>query len=226
MALHRKEVLKLVQQHRLIPLFNPDDFDVCSNVLKAAYDGGVRVFECTNRSANALDIFKQLVPAIRKSMPDLILGAGTIMDSDAAASFFEAGAQFIVSPVITPEVGDFCHKHDLFWCPGAGSLNEVVNAHNMGADIVKIFPASQLGGPGFVKAIMAPCPWLKIMPTGGVDGTEKNIKAWFESGVTCVGIGSQLFSSELIAAKDYSTIGQRTREIVNIIQSIPKHQAT
>jgi 2-dehydro-3-deoxyphosphogluconate aldolase/(4S)-4-hydroxy-2-oxoglutarate aldolase len=216
----RQEITQLISQHALLPLFNPDDLEISKNVIKAAYDGGVRLFECTNRSSDALSIFKQLVPLVESTMPGMVLGAGTIMDEAAAQRFYEAGAQFIVSPVISEDVARFCKKHDLFWCPGASTLNEIINAQNMGADVVKIFPANFLGGPEFVKAIKAPCPWIRIMPTGGVDGSEKNLRAWFEAGVVCVGIGSQLFTREILAAREYKMITTRTKEIVATIQSI------
>lgn len=220
MTRSRKEIGQLIRQHRLLPLFNPDDFDVCKAVVGAAYEGGVRLFECTNRSPNALKIFEQLTPFAEKNFPDMVLGAGTIMDANQAGQFHRAGAQFIVSPVITPEVGTYCATQDLFWCPGAGTLTEIVHAHNMGADIVKIFPANTLGGPSFVKAIKAPCPWIRVMPTGGVDGSESNLRAWFDAGVMAVGIGSQLFTGDLVKSRDYRTIAKKTREIVTIINSI------
>jgi len=216
----RLEINQLISQHALLPLFNPDDLEVSKNIVQAAYDGGVRLFECTNRSADAFSIFKQLVPFVQTSMPEMVLGAGTIMDEAAAKRFYEAGAQFIVSPVISQDVARFCQKNDLFWCPGASTLNEIVNAQSMGADVVKIFPANFLGGPEFVKAIKAPCPSIRVMPTGGVDGSEKNLRAWFEAGVVCVGIGSQLFTREILAARDYKMITARTKEIVGTIQSI------
>lgn len=216
----RQQINELITDYSLLPLFNPDDLEVCKQVVKAAYDGGVRLFECTNRSENALSIFTQLVPFVRDNLPGLVIGAGTIMDEDSARDFYEAGAQFIVSPVISPDVAQFCEKHDLFWCPGATTLNEIVNAQNMGADLVKIFPANFVGGPEFVKAIKAPCPWIRVMPTGGVDGSEKNLRDWFEAGVVSVGIGSQLFKKEILAARDYQTITARTKQIVDTIRAI------
>ena len=129
-------------------------------------------------------------------------------------------SQALPSSLISPDVARFCQKNDLFWCPGASTLNEIINAQDMGADVVKIFPANFLGGHEFVKAIKAPCPWIRVMPTGGVDGSEKNLRAWFEAGVVCVGIGSQLFTREILAARDYKMITTRTKEIVAVIRSI------
>ncbi len=216
----RQEINQLISNYALLPLFNPDNLEVCKHVVKAAYDGGVRMFECTNRSKNAFSIFKELVPFVLDTMPDLVLGAGTIMDERSAHDFYEAGAQFIVSPVIRPEVAKYCQRNDIFWGPGASTLNEIINAQEMGADVVKIFPANFLGGPKFVEAIMAPCPGIRVMPTGGVDGSEPNLRAWFEAGVVCVGIGSQLFTKKILEAGDYKSITSKTREIVNTIHAI------
>jgi 2-dehydro-3-deoxyphosphogluconate aldolase/(4S)-4-hydroxy-2-oxoglutarate aldolase len=216
----RQEVSQLISNHGFLPLFNPDDLEVTKKVVKAAHDGGVRLFECTNRTANSFSIFKQLVPFVLDTMPDLVLGAGTILDEDAAHSFYQAGAQFIVAPNIAIEVGRYCEKNGIFWCPGAATLNEILMAKKMGADLVKIFPANYVGGPGFVKAIMAPCPDLRIMPTGGVDGSEQNLRAWFEAGVICVGMGGQLFTKEILASKDYSLITAKAQEIIDRIQRI------
>lgn len=216
----RAEIHQLLADYALLPLFNPDDLEVCKQVVRAAYDGGVRLFECTNRSPNAISIFTQLIPYVQENLPGMVIGAGTIMDAKQAHDFYDAGAQFIVSPVISTEVADFCEKHDLFWCPGATTLNEIVNAQNLGADVVKIFPANFAGGPDFVRAIKAPCPWLRVMPTGGVDGSEKNLRDWFAAGVVAVGIGSQLFTKEILSTKNYSLITAKTKQIVDTIRSI------
>jgi 2-dehydro-3-deoxyphosphogluconate aldolase / (4S)-4-hydroxy-2-oxoglutarate aldolase len=218
--LTRQEVYQQISNHAFLPLFNPYDLEVSKSVIKAAYDGGVRVFECTNRSANAFSVFKSLVRFVNDTMPDLVIGAGTIMDEASARNFHEAGAQFIVSPVIRADVGKYCQENNLFWSPGASTLNEIMTAQDMGADLIKIFPASLLGGPKFVKAIMAPCPGIKVMPTGGVDDSEQNLRAWFEAGVVSVGMGSQLFTKELLGARDYDKVMRKTREIVNKIKMI------
>jgi len=221
----RHEINALIAHHAFLPLFNPEDVEVCKRVVKAAYDGGVRLFECTNRSANALSIFEDLVHYISDSMPDLVIGAGTIMDEASAHAFYNAGAQFIVSPVMRPAVADYCQKNNIFWCPGSSTLTEIINAHDLGADLVKIFPANFLGGSGFVEAVRGPCPEIRVMPTGGVDGSEQSIRAWFEAGVTCIGMGSRLFTREILATKNYKLITDKSREIVHIIHTIKSRQA-
>ncbi|MFZ5971814.1 MAG: bifunctional 4-hydroxy-2-oxoglutarate aldolase/2-dehydro-3-deoxy-phosphogluconate aldolase [Bacteroidota bacterium] len=216
----RQQVNDLIDEHRFLPLFNPDSLEVTQRVLKAAYEGGVRLFELTNRSKNALEIFQQVFPFVQKQLPGLVLGAGTIMDETSARAFYEAGAAFIVSPVIPAQVARYCEGNHICWVPGASTLNEIVHAHQLGADMVKIFPANYLGGPGFVEAIKAPCPWIKVMPTGGVEGSEENLRAWFKAGVRCVGIGSHLFRKEKIAAGNFNSIREETQRITGIIQHI------
>jgi 2-dehydro-3-deoxyphosphogluconate aldolase/(4S)-4-hydroxy-2-oxoglutarate aldolase len=218
--LTRSHVNQQIEEHAFIPLFNPSDAKLTKSVLQAAYAGGVRVFELTNRSDNALSIFKEIIPFVQQNLPELIIGAGTIMDEESAKAFYEAGAAFVISPILSKEVASYCEKNKICWIPGAATLTEIVNAHKLGADIVKIFPANYLGGPGFVEAIKAPCPWLRLMPTGGVDRSEENLRAWFKAGVRCVGIGSQLFRKELLANNDFSTLEQDTRQVVEIIRKI------
>jgi 2-dehydro-3-deoxyphosphogluconate aldolase / (4S)-4-hydroxy-2-oxoglutarate aldolase len=218
--LARKEINELVDKHAFLPLFNPDNLEVSRQIVKAAYDGGVRLFELTNRTENALDIFKEIIPYARQTMPDMVIGVGSIIDEKSAADFYDAGAAFIVSPIVSQEVAGYCERNKIFWVPGAATLTEVVYAHQLGADMVKIFPANYLGGPGFLEAIKAPCPWIRIMPTGGVEGTEENLKAWFKAGARCVGIGSQLFKKDWIASGDYTQITNETNRILTIIQKI------
>jgi len=134
-------------------------------------------------------------------------------DEASAQQFYDAGAH-LLSHLSSALMLPVSVKNNLFWCPGASTLHEIINAQNMGADVVKIFPANFVGGPEFVKAIKAPCPWIRVMPTGGVSGSEKNLRAWFEAGVVCVGIGSQLFTREILAARNYQMITTKTKEIV------------
>lgn len=218
--LERSYVNKQIEQHAFVPLYNPHEVELCKQVLQAAYEGGVRVFELTNRGQHALSIFREIIPFAEKNFPELIIGAGTIMDEESAKAFYEAGAAFIISPVLSAEVGAYCEQNKICWIPGAATLTEIVNAHKLGADIVKIFPANFVGGPGFVEAIKAPCPWIRVMPTGGVDRSEDNLKAWFKAGVHCVGIGSQLFRKELLAKQDFKTLQQDTRQVVEVIKNI------
>ncbi len=191
-------------QDGLVPVFNHTDIEVAISVLDACYKGGVRVFEFTNRGENALEVFKALVEH-SKAYNDLILGIGTIFSAEQAKAFFDIGAQFIVSPAMIPEMANFCKTVDVLWVPGCGTVTEIYQATQLGAKIVKVFPGNVLG-PGFVKSVKAVFPGLPIMPTGGVAPTEDNLRAWFDAGVTCVGMGSKLIEKEITNSGDYNRL--------------------
>jgi 2-dehydro-3-deoxyphosphogluconate aldolase/(4S)-4-hydroxy-2-oxoglutarate aldolase len=214
--LTNKQVYAAIERHRFIPLFSHDDPAVCRQVVRAAYEGGVRLFEYTNRSPNALKTFGALSEFCQAQFPDLVLGAGTIMNKRDAKAFYKEGAQFIVAPVINTAVGDYCADNDVLWCPGASTLNEIINAHNAGADLVKLFPGNYMGGPGYLEALRGPCPYIKILVTGGVDGSEENIHAWFRAGAVAVGMGSNFFLKEAIAQNDYGKITELAARVTSI----------
>ena len=197
----QKEIIQQMGQDGLVPVFNHTDAEVAMRVLDACYKGGVRVFEFTNRGENALEVFEVLVEH-SKAYGDLILGIGTIFSAEKAKAFFDVGAQFIVSPAMIPEMANFCKTVDVLWVPGCGTVTEIYQATQLGAKIVKVFPGNVLG-PGFVKSVKAVFPNLPIMPTGGVAPTEDNLRAWFDAGVTCVGMGSKLIEKEIIGSGDY-----------------------
>lgn len=202
----------------MIPVFYHPDIDIAKAVVDAAYAGGVRVFEFTNRGGNAYDVFTKLLTHADQ-YHDLILGIGTVLDADTTKRFIDAGAHFIVSPILKPEMSAMCKAHDIAWIPGCATLTEIVNARDLGAAVIKVFPGSVLG-PGFVSAIMPVVHGLQIMPTGGVEPTEQNLKAWFKAGVMCVGMGSQLFTKDIIANKDWSSLQKKVAETLAIIQRI------
>lgn len=202
----------------MIPVFFHADIEIAKSVMDAAYKGGVRVFEFTNRGGNAFEVFKQLLTHAQQ-YPDLMLGIGTIMDIPTTQKFIDAGAHFIVSPILKPEMAGVCHQQDKLWVPGCATLTEIVNAKDLGAAIIKIFPGSVLG-PGFVSAIMPVVPGLQLMPTGGVEPTEANLSAWFKAGVVCVGMGSQLFTKEILETKNWSLLQQRVAATFEIIRKV------
>jgi 2-dehydro-3-deoxyphosphogluconate aldolase / (4S)-4-hydroxy-2-oxoglutarate aldolase len=214
----KEKISLLLEKQGVLPMFSHEDENIAGSLLQALYLGGVRVVEFTNRSPHALKVFRTLKKSAAKHMPGLIMGAGTIMNTKAAMAFCGEGADFIVAPVIDKMLAKFCLKENILWCPGAATLTEIVYAHELGAGLVKIFPAKQLGGPDFVKAILAPCPWIKIMATGGITTERMDLEAWFKSGVRCVGIGSHLFPADLIARGEYELISVRIKEILNLIQ--------
>jgi 2-dehydro-3-deoxyphosphogluconate aldolase/(4S)-4-hydroxy-2-oxoglutarate aldolase len=221
MARHsRLETLTRMKELGLVPLFYNPDIEVAKSVIQACLKGGALVIEFTNRGDRALDVFRELAIYRDRELTDLILGAGSIVDASTAALCIATGADFIVSPLLDTDVAKVCNAHKVPYLPGCGSVTEIHQAHLLGVEICKIFPAAQVGGPAFVKAVKAPCPWADLMPTGGVSPTRENLTEWFSAGAACVGIGSKLVTNELVEAKDYSAIQKKVSEVVALIRKI------
>ena len=201
----------------MVPVFYHSDLETSKQVLKACYEGGVRVFEFTNRGDFAHEIFGELNKWAAKECPEMILGIGSVVDTGTASLFLQLGANFVVGPLLNPDIFKVCNRRQVAYIPGCGSVSEVGYAQELGAEVVKIFPAGDVGGPSFVKNLKAPMPWSNIMVTGGVEPTEENLTKWFKAGVTCVGMGSNLFPKEIIAAKDWSRITQMCKMALEII---------
>lgn len=212
-------VYSQIEETPIVPLFFNADLTVAQQVLKACYDGGIRVFEFTNRGAEAPAIFAKLIEYCEKECPDLVLGIGTIYDAKQANEFIAMGADFMLQPFTTPKVGEVCAKHDIPWMPGTMTLTEIRNAEILGAKYVKIFPGNVVG-PGFVKAIKGPMPKTKIMVTGGVEPNKESLSSWFGAGAAAVGMGSQLFPADLIAKKDYQSISNTISDLIKIYRGL------
>lgn len=212
--------IQKMDQAGIMPIFfNPEE-NICLKLLEAAYEGGIRVIEMVNRGKEAPSIF----PAIRKladQMPGLSLGIGTIYHPWEAEMFSELGAEFIVAPVMNPKLGEYCKNANLPWIPGCGTVTEVFFAQEIGAELIKVYPANVLT-PEFVKSVHAVLPNVEIIPTGGVEPNAVSIKEWFDAGVLCVGMGSQLFKKELISKGAYSEIRDTIKDALAIINSIKK----
>ena len=180
--------------------------------------GGARVIEFTNRGDHALEVFSELERFCRAAHPEVILGAGSILDAPTAGLYINSGANFIVGPVLNAEVARLCNRRKVAYSPGCGTAGEISQAEELGCEIVKIFPGDLVGGPAFVEALRGPCPWTLLMPTGGVDITEESLSAWFSAGVPCVGVGSKLVSADLVAAQDWEMLQQRVAETMSLIR--------
>jgi len=215
----RIEVQQQMATSGMVPLFFHSDIDVAKAILKACYDGGARLMEFTSRGDFAIEVFKELIQFAKQELPGMILGVGSVTDAAAASQYMLYGANFIVTPVLREDIAIVCNRRKVLWSPGCGSLTEIAKAEELGCEIVKLFPGSTYG-PGFVKAIKGPQPWTSIMPTGGVSTEESNLKAWFEAGVTCVGMGSKLISKEVIASKDYKGLTAEVEKVLALIKSI------
>ena len=218
----RIEVALKMKETGMVPVFYHKDAELCKKVVKACYDGGVRVFEFTNRGDFASLVFAEINKWTIENCPEMIMGVGSVIDEGTAAMYLALGANFIVSPVIDEATAKVCNKRKVAWSPGCGSVTEINRAHELGAEVVKIFPGQQVGGPEFVKAVKGPMPWASVMPTGGVSPTEENLKAWFNAGVTCVGMGSQLFPAEVLTNENFDYITAKCTEALSIIQKYKK----
>ena len=221
MALHKRlDVLVLMKQIGLIPVFYNGDFEIVKNIAMACADGGAKCIEFTNRGDRAIDVFRQLAIFRDSERPDLILGVGSICDAPTAAMYIAAGTDFVVGPLLDEETAKLCNKRKIPYSPGCGSMTEIHKAHELGVEICKLFPGAQVGGPAFVKAIKGPCPWTEIMPTGGVSPTKESLSEWFNAGIVCAGMGSKLITKELVAAKDWAGMTAKVNETIELIRQI------
>ena len=218
----RIEVIIRMQETGIIPIFYQKDPEICRNVITACYKGGINIFEFTNRGDFAHELFSDLNKWTEKEFPGMIMGAGSIVDAGTASLYIQLGANFIVSPILNPEMAKVCNRRKILWVPGCGSVSEVNYAEELGAETVKIFPGLSVGGPDFIKAVKGPCPWSSLMPTGGVEPTAENLREWFESGASCVGIGSNLITKELIQKKDWEGLAIRVSNALKIARMFLK----
>jgi 2-dehydro-3-deoxyphosphogluconate aldolase/(4S)-4-hydroxy-2-oxoglutarate aldolase len=214
----RLEVLNTIVDTGLVPVFYHHDVEVAKKVAEAIAAGGARVLEFTNRGDFAPLVFTELSQYLAKANPQIILGVGSVVDAPTAALYIASGANFVVGPILNPEVARLCNRRKIAYSPGCGSATEIAQAEELGVEIVKIFPGDSVGGPEFVKAILGPCPWTRLMPTGGVETTRESIAAWFKAGIAAAGIGSNLIKKDLVAASSYAAIAAKTAEVLSWIR--------
>lgn len=220
MAKYNKiQVIEAMKGTGMVPVFYHADLEVAKAVIKACYDGGVRAFEFTNRGDFAHEVFGELVKFANKECPGLILGVGSVVEPGTASLYIQLGANFVVGPLFNPEISKICNRRCIPYTPGCGSVSEVGAAQESGCDICKVFPGDVLG-PAFVKGLKAPMPWSMIMVTGGVKPTKENLEGWFKAGATCVGMGSNLFPKDVIAAKEWSKITELCKGAFDIIAEV------
>ena len=220
MAKYNKlETIRTMKETGIVPVFYHGDLATAKNVLKACYDGGIRAFEFANRGDFAQEVFGELVKYANSELPGMILGIGSVVDPGTAALYIQLGANFVVGPLFNPAIAPICNRRLIPYCPGCGSVTEVGTAQEAGCDVCKVFPGDVLG-PAFVKGLRAPMPWSQIMVTGGVKPTRENLEGWFKAGVTCVGMGSNLFPKEVVAAGEWAKISELCREALDIVKSI------
>lgn len=214
----RLRVLTTMIETGLVPVFYHPDPEIVLNVIRACVDGGARCFEFTNRGDRAHEVFGEVIRRLN-SDADVILGTGSVVDAGTATLYIQLGSNFVVGPILNPEIARACNRRKIAYSPGCGSASELSQAEELGVEICKIFPGSSVGGPGFVKDIAGPMPWTRIMPTGGVDATEESVTAWIKAGVACLGMGSKLFPKEVIAAGEYCAITEKVAAVMGWIKA-------
>jgi 2-dehydro-3-deoxyphosphogluconate aldolase/(4S)-4-hydroxy-2-oxoglutarate aldolase len=219
----RHQVITEMHNSGMIPLFYDPDIEISKNIVQACYQGGARLLEFTHRGDFAHEVFRELIRFANESLPGMIIGVGSVTDAASASYYLMNGANFIVTPVFREDIAIVCNRRKVLWSPGCGSLTEIAKAEEMGAEIVKLFPGN-IYGPEFVKAIKGPQPWTSIMPTGGVTTEKENLKAWFDAGVSCVGLGSKLISKELVKNQDYDQISNTIKKTLALIQTLKQSQ--
>ena len=220
MARDRLTVLGAMIEQGVIPVFYHPDAEVCAKVIRACANGGAKCVEFTNRGDFAAQVFLEVARHFAKADPSVVMGAGSIVDAPTAGLFIANGASFVVGPMLNAQVARLCNRRGIAYSPGCGSATEIGEAQELGVEIVKLFPGGAVGGPEFVKAVLGPMPWTKIMPTGGVDISEASLRPWFEAGIVACGMGSNLITKALLDAEDYDGIERRVRDTVALIKAI------
>lgn len=217
----RLKVASVMKDTGLVPLFFNTDVELSKKILKACYNGGARLLEFTSRGDFAFEVFGELNKYALAELPGMILGVGSVTDAASASLYMQLGANFVVTPVLREDIAIICNRRKVLWSPGCGTLTEIARAEELGCEIVKLFPGD-IYGPQFVKDIKGPQPWTSLMPTGGVSPNQENLKAWFDSGVTCVGMGSKLISKEVLANQDFDKLEQDVKSALEIIKLVRK----
>ena len=208
----------ILKTQGVLPLVTQINIQTAQIVLQSAADAGIKIIEFAARASDAKEVFSQMIEFKKANNLDVKIAVGSILNIDDAKTFHQLGADCIVCPHTDLEIGNYCFQNNIYWIPGAATLNEILQANKLGAEIVKLFPADKIGGPGYVKAIRAPFPDLKIMPTGGVTLEESNLKSWFKSGVVCVGIGSNLFSKEMLLNLNYKQSLEAFQNLIEVVE--------
>lgn len=225
MSKDRMAVLAAMIDQGVIPVFYHPDVETCVNVIQACADGGARCIEFTNRGEFAAHAFLDVTRHFAKADPSVIMGVGSIVDAPTAGLYIANGAKFVVGPILNAEVARVCNRRMIPYSPGCGSATEISYAQELGSEIVKVFPGESVGGPTFVKNVLGPMPWTKIMPTGGVDPDEASLREWFGAGIVAAGMGSKLITNDLLKAGDWKGIQARVRKTVDLIAKIRRELA-
>lgn len=204
----RAETVAALEACGVVAVIRLKDASALGAVVDALAAGGVRALEVTMTVPGAIELIREIAPSLP---PDVVLGAGTVLDAETAQAAIEAGARYVVSPVFREEVLRVCHRFDVAALPGCFTPTEILGAWEAGADIVKVFPATALG-PGYFRDLRGPFPELRLMPTGGV--SLANAGAWIRAGAVAIGVGTALVDAESVAARRFDEITERARQFV------------
>ncbi len=213
----RLEVTNTLLDLGLVPLFYHGEVDTAIDIITACARGGARVIEFTHRGEQAYPVFTALIKHFAQADPSIVLGVGSITDAPTAALYLASGANFIVGPSFNSELARLCNRRKVLYIPGTATETEIATAEEYGAEICKVFPGDALG-PGFIKAVLAPCPWHRLLPTGGVDATEASLGEWIKAGAAAVGLGSKLITTEAVKARDFDSIAVKVTQCLGWIQ--------
>lgn len=217
--MNTQKVIDTIIAQGILPLYYHADETVSVEILRAVYRAGIKAIEYTNRGEAARSNFEKLVEVRNAEMPGLLIGIGTVKNKEDMNLYLKAGADFFVSPGYVAEIAEYTVANDIFYAPGCMTPSEIIAAENAGIRFIKLFPGDVLG-PKYLSNIKPVFPKLYFMPTGGVNTSKESIEAWFKAGVCAVGMGSKLISKQLMENKDYLTIEDMARQVLQTIQSI------
>ena len=215
----KAEIIKLIPEQGVLPLYFYKDTEVSIEVLKALYAAGIRTVEYTNRGEAALKNFKELRKVCDTELKGMYLGVGTIKNAEAAQAFIDAGTDYIISPGLVEDAVAVANANNMLWVPGCMTPSEIIKAEQLGAKMIKLFPGNILG-PSFLGAIKEIFPNLLFMPTGGVELEKENLSGWFKAGVVAVGMGSKLITKTALEAKNYEGIKADTLKALALIKEV------
>lgn len=210
--LEKAEVLKRIHEQGVMGIFRLRSRDGCAGAMDALRAGGLRVFEVTTTTPDAVELVRE---ARSKYGDDTLIGMGTVIDRATAQKGIDAGAQFIVSPSLHKDVLEVCRSRDIVSCPGTFSPTEVAQAWEWGADLIKLFPISSVG-PGYLKALLGPFPWMRFVPTGGVDAG--NAGDYIRAGAYCLGVGGGLVSGSAVSSGRFDLLTKAAGDILRAVR--------
>ncbi len=214
--LKKHQVLEALLRGKILPMFYSSDIDIAKAILIACFNGGIGGVEFVDRGENSAGVFKELIQYRNAEFPEMLVGIGTLYNKFQAQVFIDLGADFIISPIFDKGLALTCNRRKVLWIPGCTTMREMVLAESYGADLIKIFPAASLG-KSYVRDILAPSPTSCIMVSGGIKSDIGEITQWLEAGASCIGLGSDLISPDIMRNKEFELITDKIKEIAEFI---------